>query len=102
MSQVRVTKQFKEDFDLWADHVIRTGAWTSEDVEGLKKLMREYELADGKDRLRDHLIAIDDPKDRYNLWAAFFADEAASIRGGAGINERIRNQIAAEKMKEAA
>ena len=103
---VRVTKQFKDDFDFVMAEYVAQGTWTTEEVEGLKKLMREYELADGPDRLRDKLIhyangepkpsAIDDPKERYEFWAAYFADEAKIIRSApvSGINVRIRRMAA--------
>lgn len=102
---VRVTKQFKDDFDFVMAEYVAQGTWTPEEVEWLKQLMREYELADGPDRLRDKLIhyvngepkpsAIDDPKERYEFWAAYFADEARIIRSApvSGINARIRRSI---------
>lgn len=102
---VRVTKQFKDDFDFVMAEYVAQGTWTPEEVEGLKQLMREYELADGPDRLRDKLIhyvngepkpsAIDDPKERYEFWAAYFADEARIIRSApvSGINARIHRSI---------
>ncbi len=102
---VRVSKQFKDDFDFVMADYVAQGTWTPEEVEELKQLMREYELADGPDRLRDKLIhyvngepkpsAIDDPKERYEFWAAYFADEARIIRSApvSGINARIRRSI---------
>jgi len=113
MGTVRVTKQFKDDFDFVMAEYIGQGTWTPEEVEGLKKLMREYELADGPDRLRDKLVhfvggemrisAIDDPKARYDYWAAYFADEARIVRGysAGGINQRIRQSLADEQRKAA-
>ena len=106
---IRVTKQFKDDFDFVMAEYVAQGTWTPEEVEGLKKLMREYELADGPDRLRDKLIhfvngepkpsAIDDPKERYEFWAAYFADEAKIIRSApvSGINSRIRQSLASDR-----
>lgn len=113
MATVRVTKQFKDDFDFVMADYVEQGTWTLEEVEGLKKLMREYELADGPDRLRDKLVhyvgeeartsAIDDPKDRYNYWASYFADEAQIIRasGETNSNQRIRQSIAEANRKAA-
>jgi len=91
VAEVRVSKQFKDDFDTWANHVVQWKEWTQEEIDGLKQLMRDYELADGPDRLRDTLVhftpdgkehpsAIDDPKMRYGMWANWFADEANTIR----------------------
>lgn len=91
MAEVKVTKQFKDNFDLWAGFVVDRGEWTQEEIEGLKDLLRRYELADGPDRLRDDLVhytpegkekpsAINDPKDRYKYWDRFFSDKADEIR----------------------
>ena len=91
MAEVRVTKQFKENFDLWAADVIACGDWTQEEMDEFKVLMRQYELADGPDRLRDTLVAytpegkeipvaINDPKERYRHWDEYFAGRANDIR----------------------
>lgn len=91
MAEVRVTRAFKENFDLWSSYVISTGDWTHGDIEGLKGLLRDYELADGPDRLRDDLVhytpegvdkpsAINNPKDRFDYWDRFFASKAGEIR----------------------
>lgn len=106
---VRVTKQFKDDFDFVMAAYVDQGTWTLDEVEGLKHLMREYELADGPDRLRDKLVhfvngemrvsAIDYPKERYEFWASYFADEARIIRMSSvsGSNDRIRQVIEQRK-----
>lgn len=91
MAEVRVTKQFKDDYDYVTAYWVSSNEWTQEEVDGLKELMRKFELADGPDRLRDDLVhytaegvekpsAINDPKDRYKLWADWFADEARQIK----------------------
>ena len=91
MAEVRVTKQFKENFDLWAADVVEEKTWTLEEIDGFKKLMREYELADGPDRLRDDLVhytpegkeipsAIDDPKARFEYWNNFFSAYAGQVK----------------------
>ena len=90
MSEIRVTKQFKDNFDTWSDFVVDRGEWTLDEIGGLKRLLREYELADGPDRLRDELVhytpegkekpsAINDPKERYRHWDRFFSEKAAEI-----------------------
>lgn len=103
MATVTVSKQFKENFDLWANDVVETGEWTKAQIEGVpghedehirmgfKGILRAYELADGPDRLRDTLMfvlpdgsytkaAIDCPKRRFAAWDAFFAEKADEIR----------------------
>lgn len=90
MAEVRVTKQFKENFDKWASFVVESGKWTQAEIDELKILMRNYELADGPDRLRDDLVhytpdgvekpsAINDPKERYAYWDRFFSMKAIEI-----------------------
>ena len=90
MAEVKVTKQFKDNFDIWANFVVDRGEWSQEEIEGFKQLLREYELADGPDRLRDDLVhytpegkeqpsAINDPKERYRHWDRFFAEKAVEI-----------------------
>lgn len=108
MAEVRVTREFKENFDLWATDVVDQRTWTKEEIDGLKGLMREYELADGPDRLRDKLVfftpegqeqpaAIDDPKERFQYWNRFFAEQAHDIRRrqllGAGVSDRMRKPM---------
>ena len=91
MADVRVTKQFKEDYDYVTSYWVSSGEWTQQEVDGLRQLMRDYELADGTDRLRDDLVhytpdgeeqpsAINDPKDRYALWENWFHAKANDIR----------------------
>lgn len=107
MAQVRVTRQFKENFDLWAEEAVSSGDWTQDQMDGLKEIMRKHELADGPDTMRDTLVnytpegvelpaAINDPKDRFDYWDKFFASKAAEIRSrqamSAGIALRIKQQ----------
>jgi len=104
-----VTRQFKLDFDAWAQKQTDDGAWSLDEIEGLRAMIRQ-DLTPGPDQLRQgltHLDAmgverpsmIDDHEERAALWTRYFADEA--IRGVAGINERIRASIAAEKREAA-
>lgn len=108
MAEVRVTKEFKDNFDLWAADVVDRKEWTAEQIEGLKDVMRKHELADGPDTLRDTLVhytpegveqpsAINDPKERFRYWNDFFAAKAAEIRFlqamAAGAELRVRHQL---------
>lgn len=108
MAEVRVTKKFKEDFDLWAADSVESGYWSQQEMDDFKEVMRKHELADGPDKLRDTLVlytpqgkeipaVINDPKDRYQYWADYFAGRANDIRLrmriNEGINERVINQM---------
>lgn len=112
MAEVRVTKEFKENFDLWAEDAIDYKDWTADGIDGLKKLMREYELADGPDRLRDTLVhftpegkeqpsAINDPKERYGYWNRFFAEKANEIRRRQLIGQGLQTKIQHKARKAA-
>ncbi len=105
MSKLTVTRQFRDDFEMFADDRIATGVFLPEEIEGLRKLIR-IDLTPGPDQLRGECeylnskgvaqpAVIDDEVERYRLWAAFFADECESIRkqrrnSAAGINERMK------------
>jgi hypothetical protein len=103
-----VTRQFKEDFDTWAQQKIDACEWTPEEIDGLRGMIRQ-DLTPGPDVLRQHLTHLDtlgiehpsmieDHEERYQLWAKYFADE---IIRAVGINQRIRASIAAEKQEAA-
>jgi hypothetical protein len=90
MAEVRVTKQFKDDFDTWAADRLSTGKFSQEEMDGFKAMLR-IDFAPGKDQLRDGLeainaagvvvpVAIDNHEERYRVWTAYFADEADQIR----------------------
>jgi hypothetical protein len=74
----QVTKEFAEDFDLWAAELLRDGD-TPEGIEEIRRAIREAFAAGGE---------------AADYWRQRVADEAAFIRElramGAGINERIR------------
>lgn len=104
-----VTRQFKFDFDAWAQKQIDNCTWSPEEIEGLRGMIRQ-DMTPGPDQLRQgltHLDAmgverpsmIDDHEERAGLWTRYFADEL--IRDSAGINQRIRASIAAEKREAA-
>lgn len=103
MTTVTVTKQFRDNFEVWAKSVVESGEWTREQMEGVpghsdemqalgfKGILRKFELADGPDRLRDTLMhrlpdgsytkaAIDCPKRRFAAWDSFFAEKANEAR----------------------
>lgn len=124
MAEVRVTKQFKENYDLVIADWIESGDWTEAKAYGvpgaddefvalgLIGLMRKYELADGPDRLRATLVnytpdgkeqpaAIDSPKDRFDYWEKFFAAKAGEIRNRQSIQAGIELRMALSKRKAA-
>lgn len=85
-----VTRQFKEDFEVWAANQVATGKFTEAEIEELKDMLRR-DLTPGPDQLREGLTVItaaglevpatiDDHEERYRLWADYFAAEAAAIR----------------------
>jgi len=90
MATVTVTKQFKEDFDLWANHAIAHGDFSTEDMAELKGLLRK-DFQPGPDQLREGLTfiteagltipaTIDDCVERIRVWTNFFADKAEQLR----------------------
>lgn len=90
MATVTVTKQFKEDFDVWANDVLSSGEFTNEDMEELKSLLRK-DFQPGPDQLREcyeQIIAggvkvpavIDNYEDRIKAWTDFFSACANKIR----------------------
>lgn len=90
MATVTVTKQFKDDFDLWAADAIDGGEYTKADMDELKALLRK-DFQPGPDQLRDGLefitaaglavpAAIDDYVERIRVWSVFFADKAEQLR----------------------
>jgi hypothetical protein len=86
----RVTRRFKENFDVWARWKIERGDFTEAEMEEFREAVRR-DLAPGPDTNRNGLTvivggvevsaAIDDPEERARLWDEFFADEAECIRG---------------------
>lgn len=113
MATVTVTKQFKEDFDIWAADSIRSGDFTAADMDELKDMLRK-EFKPGPDQLRDGYAAInaagveipaaiDDYVERIRVWTAYFSAYRMS-KGkdcAVGINDRMRHSIA-EKNRKAA
>lgn len=90
MATIRVSRQFKEDFDLWAKHKIDSGEFSQEEMAEMKEMMRK-DLMPGPDQLREGLTyinqagvevpaMIDDVNRRVELWTNFFADFANEIR----------------------
>ena len=90
-----VTKRFRDDFEAWAANRIATGEFSQEEMADLKDMLRR-DLEPGPDQLRAGLTVIiaagveipatvDDPEERYRLWADYFAHEASAIhRANAG------------------
>ena len=90
MADIRVTKQFKDDFDTWAADRLSTGQFSKEEMDEFKAMLR-IDFAPGPDQLRAGYetinaagvtipVAIDSHEERYRVWTAYFADEAAQIR----------------------
>ena len=86
----KVTRQFRDDFEIWAADRTERGEWTADEIEGLRAMLRT-DFAPGPDQLRAGVsvilaaglevpAAIDDHKERYRLWADYFAVEAEAIR----------------------
>lgn len=86
----QVTRQFRDDFETWAGHRIASREWTEAEMVEFKDMLRR-DLEVGPDQLRAGVSAItaagveipaviDDCEERYRLWAAYFANEAAQIQ----------------------
>jgi hypothetical protein len=100
-----VTREFRNNFENWAQRKIDACHFTLAEIEDLRGLIRK-DLTPGPDQLRgecEFLTAagvkipatIDDHEERYRLWESFFAARCKELEqyvGGqaAGINERIR------------
>ena len=89
MSEVKVTKQFRDNFEFWADHKVHYKDFTREEIEELKVLLRK-DFTPGPDQLREGLsfltsqgivpATIDDNLERYRIWDAYFADEVRQMK----------------------
>ena len=90
MADVRVTKQFKDDFDAWAADRLESGAFSQKEMDDFKAMLR-IDFAPGPDQLRAGYevinaagvaipVAIDNHEERYRVWSVYFADEASQIR----------------------
>lgn len=84
-----VTRQFKENFEKFAQHRIDTGQFTLAEAEEFRKMVRA-DLMPGPDQLRgecEYLTAagvkvpavIDDENERYRVWDSFFAEKCKEI-----------------------
>ena len=93
MSDVRVTKQFKDDFDTWAEDRLRNGDFTAEEMDEMKSMIR-IELKPGPDQLRQGVeainaagvvvpVTIDSNEERYKVWSNYFSAEAKDIKSRA-------------------
>lgn len=74
-----VTRKFSDNFAVFAEHRVSTGAFTPEEIEELRGLIRT-DLQPGPDKIRVAHAAIDDPAERRRMWDEFFAEEADDIR----------------------
>ena len=91
MAKVTVSRQFRDDFDTWANDRLRHGEFTPEDMEEMRAMIRA-DLTPGPDQLREGLTkiidagievpaTIDDVDERVRLWTNYFAVCADEIRG---------------------
>lgn len=94
----KVTRQFRDDFEIWAADRIARGEWTEAEVEDLRGMLRQ-DFEPGPDQLRTGVsvilatgieipAAIDDHEERYRLWADYFAAEAEAIQA---LSKRFEN-----------
>lgn len=85
-----VTKQFRNNFEAWAQYKIDACDWTLAEIEGLRGAIRK-DLTPGQDQLRGECelfnakgiqipATIDDHEARYRLWDAFFSADLADIQ----------------------
>jgi len=85
-----VTKQFRNNFEAWAQCKIDACHFTLAEIEELRKLIR-IDLTPGPDQLRAECdlfnakgikipATIDDHEERYRVWDAFFAADLADIQ----------------------
>ena len=91
MAQVKVSKEFKEDFDTWSNDRLSSKQFTQEEMDEMKGLLR-IDFAPGPDQLRQGYeflnekgvtipATIDDHEERYRVWSNYFKAEAEIIRG---------------------
>ena len=90
MAKVTVSRQFRDDFETWANDRLHFGAFTKEDMEEMRAMIRT-DLTPGPDQLRDGLkvitaagvevpAMIDNVEDRIKCWTDYFAACAHEIR----------------------
>ena len=90
MAKVTVSRQFRDDFETWADDRLRHGDFTPSDMDEMRAMIR-IDLTPGPDQLREGLTkiiaagvevpaTIDDVEERHRLWTNYFADCATEIR----------------------
>ncbi len=86
----KVTKLFRDNFELFAADRVDSGEFTQDKMAELKALIRK-DLEPGPDQIRQEVdclmiagvkipATIDDENERYRLWDEFFAAEAAIIK----------------------
>ncbi len=89
MNTVTVTKQFADDFNVWAADRLASGTFTKAEIDDFKSMLRT-DFKAGPDQLRAGYetitaagvaipAAIDDNAERFRVWAVYFASEAEAI-----------------------
>ena len=92
MAEIRVTKEFRDNFETWSANALKWGDFTKEDMAEFKEMLRT-DMQPGHDQLRQGLefitaagvtvpAMIDNYEDRIKCWADYFAHCAKSIRQG--------------------
>ena len=92
MAEVRVTKQFRDDFETWSANALKWGDFTRDDMAEFKEMLRQ-DMQPGPDQLREGLeiinaagvtvpAIIDNYEDRIKCWTNYFAACAQQIRDG--------------------
>mgnify|MGYP003514787737 CR=1 FL=1 len=87
VADFKVTKRFKEQFDIWSARKLSDGDFTKQEMEDLKGLLRK-DFAPGPDQLREGLTFIKaagvevpatiyDHEERYRVWDEYFTSENA-------------------------
>lgn len=85
----KATRQFRDNFEAWAQHQLDACNYTLSEIEGLRGMIRK-DITEGPDQLRGECVfltskgvkipaTIDDHEERYRLWDGFFAAELADI-----------------------
>jgi hypothetical protein len=84
-----VTKRFRDNFEVFAENRVASGAFSADEMDALRSLVRK-DLEPGPDQIRGAVdcleiagvkipATIDDADERYRMWDDFFASEADDI-----------------------
>ena len=79
MATVTVTREFRDNFELWAADVVASGEYTHADMDELKGMLRK-EFTPGPDPFREAPNNVDNYETRIRIWTIFFAEKAEVLR----------------------